>query len=98
MPRLVNRNPKYCHHRGSGQAYVVIDGRNLYLGPHGSKRSKEAYDRLVAEWLQNRRSLPGGTSALLVSNLIVAFWSYAQIHYRNADGTASTELDLFKYA
>ena len=24
--------PAYCHHKGSGQAYVTLDGQRIYLG------------------------------------------------------------------
>ncbi|HOH49810.1 MAG TPA: tyrosine-type recombinase/integrase [Candidatus Hydrogenedentes bacterium] len=41
--------PKYRHHKASGQAVVTIQGRDHYLGPHGSHESIERYARLVAE-------------------------------------------------
>ena len=31
--------PSYCLHKASGCAVVRIDGRNRYLGPHGSPES-----------------------------------------------------------
>ncbi len=41
--------PAYRKHRGSGQAIVTLNGKDFYLGPHGSKVSKGEYDRLIAE-------------------------------------------------
>ena len=32
--------PKYRKHRASGQAVVTLNGRDIYLGPHGTKASK----------------------------------------------------------
>ncbi len=56
MPRLVDALPKYRRHKASGQAVVTLNGRDHYLGPHGTKASKAFYDRLIAEWLiQGRR-------------------------------------------
>jgi hypothetical protein len=47
MPLLVHATPKYRHHRVSGQAVVLIQGKYHYLGPFGSEGSKAAYDRLI---------------------------------------------------
>ena len=32
MPRFTNGLPKYRKHKASGQAYVVLSGRQIYLG------------------------------------------------------------------
>ncbi|MGC4032195.1 MAG: site-specific integrase [Tepidisphaeraceae bacterium] len=55
MPRKPAALPSYRHHKASGQAYVVLSGRQIYLGPHGTKLSRDAYDRHVAEWLARGR-------------------------------------------
>jgi hypothetical protein len=57
MPRLSNSLPKYRKHKASGQAIVTLNGRDIYLGPHGTKASKREYDRIIGEWLQNGRQL-----------------------------------------
>ena len=36
-------------HKGTGQAYVQLNGRRHYLGRHGPE-AKERYDRLIGEW------------------------------------------------
>lgn len=51
MPKLVNSLPSYRRHKASGQAVVTLNGKDHYLGPHGSKVSRDEYDRLIAEWL-----------------------------------------------
>lgn len=33
------REPGYCHHRPTGQAYVRFSGKTVYLGPYGSPES-----------------------------------------------------------
>ena len=50
------REPGYCLHKPTGQAYVRFDGKPFYLGEFGSEVSKERYNRLKAEWLVNRHS------------------------------------------
>ena len=54
MPTLISSVPKYRKHKATGQAIVTIQGRDFYLGPHGTKASKLEYDRLIGEWLAAR--------------------------------------------
>ena len=49
MPRLTTRNPSYRLHKASSQAIVTLNGEDVYLGPYGSKESRQKYDRAVAE-------------------------------------------------
>jgi hypothetical protein len=50
--------PNYRLHKATGQAIVELAGRRFYLGKHGSKASREEYERRVAEYLGNGRKLP----------------------------------------
>jgi integrase len=52
--------PQYCLHKGSGQAYVKIDGRRIYLGSHNSTESKRRYSEEIDRWreLQECGRLP----------------------------------------
>jgi len=79
-------DPKYVRH-SSGQARVVIDGKTHYLGRHGSRESRAAYHRLIAEWRGNGCALPAGDDRLTVNDLVLAYWKHAQDYYRRADGT-----------
>ena len=42
---------KLGHHRASGQARVLIDGRHVYLGKYGSAEAEEKYRRIIAEYV-----------------------------------------------
>jgi hypothetical protein len=97
MPRLINSLPKYRKHRASGQAFVELNGRRHYLGPHGTKASKLEYDRLIAEWLQHGRQIQPGPQGgeLTVVRLIVADMHYARGYYRR-DGKPTTEVESFR--
>ena len=55
MPRLAQKVPKYRRHKASGQAFVELNRRRHYLGPRGSRTSRDSYDRLIGEWLQTGR-------------------------------------------
>ncbi len=86
MPKLRNVIPKYAKHRGSGQATVTLNGREFYLGSHGSKVSKIAYDRLVAEWLANDRRGETEPDSITVVEVVAAFLKWAKGHYRKQSG------------
>ena len=93
MPRLTRSVPSYRKHRSSGQAIVTLGGRDFYLGPYGTKVSRNEYDRLVGEWLQQGRQLADDKSdlvSLCVNQLIVAYLHFAQGYYRK-HGRLTTE-------
>jgi hypothetical protein len=90
MPRLSTSNPKYRKHT-SGRAVVTIDGKDIYLGTHGTKTSKVEYDRVIAEYLAAGRRLLTAAHEPTVSEIALAFWKHAMAYYRkpvlNADGS-----------
>lgn len=83
-----SRIPSYRLHKPSGLAVARLNGRDIYLGEHGSPQSRQRYERLIAEWLTNHRQVPtesdpvhapGGD--LTVNELLVAYWEHAQAYY-----------------
>ncbi len=80
MPTLRHQNPRYRKHKASGQASVTLNGRDFYLGPHGTKASRAEYDRLIGEWLTGGRRLPA-TSDLTVAELIARYWRRVTGYY-----------------
>src|SRR5260221_4242648 len=96
MPRLVNRNPKYRHHKASGQAIVTLNGNDVYLGPHNSARSRKEYDRVVSEWLSRGRQPPGEDTDRRVADVIIAYMIFATGHYPGVSGKG--ELSSIKLA
>jgi integrase len=88
MPRLVRTLPQYRKHRASGQAVVTLNGRDHYLGPHGTKASRVEYDRLVIEYLSSGRSPSFGAAQhdLTVVELAAEYLQHAKAYY----GTAKT--------
>jgi hypothetical protein len=57
-PRPKTLEPKYRHHKSSGQAYVVIDGKDVWLGQHGTAASRKKYFAVVSEWIARDRQGP----------------------------------------
>ncbi len=83
MPRLTRSVPKYRKHRASGQAVVTLDGKDHYLGPHGTKTSRLEYDRLVGEWQLNGRTLKADSTKpdITVVELLAAYIKFARTYY-----------------
>ena len=83
MPRLSQSVPKYRKHKASGQAFIELNGRRHYLGPHGSKVSKLEFDRLITEWLSAGRSAAYGVAehAVSIAELVVDYVEYVKAYY-----------------
>lgn len=62
MARSKSALPKYCLHRGSGQAVVYINRKPLYLGAHGSLESKREYERVLDELTAGKSSTAAPTA------------------------------------
>lgn len=101
MPRLTAIYPAYRKHKASGQAVVTLSGKDHYLGPHGTKTSKAAYDRLIAEWLAAGRTLPTATTPeaapYRVTELCAAYVRFAEVYYRK-DGKPTKSMLRVKVA
>ncbi len=97
MPRLTSQTPKCRKHKASGQAVVTLNGRDIYLGAHGTKASKQEYDRLIGEWLANGRRLAprGSTHDLAIVEVVNAFWKHAKECYFQPGGN-NGELGSFR--
>lgn len=93
MPPLSAKLPKYRKHRPTGRAVVTLNGKDHYLGMHGTNASKTAYDDLVARWLANGRRLPDDRDevpAITVNELLAQFYRHAKQHYRKNGKTTGT--------
>ena len=73
----------YRYHKATGQAVVTLNGKALYLGPHGTTESRAAYDRLISEWLSHGRYLPGRIliGDLSVAERCAAYLDFAESYY-----------------
>ena len=43
------RIPQYRLHRATGLGVVRLNGRDIYLGLHGTSESRQKYERVIAE-------------------------------------------------
>ena len=65
--------PRYCRHKASGKAVVWLGRKCVYLGPYGSRESKEEYEKQVRDWLARAKEVPVANE-LLVLELTAAYW------------------------
>src|SRR5437773_8035396 len=87
--------PKYSKHKASGRAYSRFDGRCIYFGRYGTPSSREAFDRLKAEWIQNGGRLPTAPHEATVTEVVVAYTEFAIGYYRK-DGKQTDEVRMIK--
>jgi integrase len=105
MSRRRNLIPTYRLHKQSGQAVVTLTDalggrKDVLLGRHGASESRAEYLRVITEWEACGRQLPAPKSSptdLTVNELLVRFWQHAERHYRQADGTHTSELNDYRF-
>jgi integrase len=99
--------PRYRFHRQSGQAVVSLPlGNGTYkdvlLGPFDTPESRQEYARILAEWEANGRKassvLAFSVEGQTINEVMLAFWKYAEQHYRRPDGTQTGELREYRSA
>ena len=76
--------PNYRLHKATGQAFIELGGRRFYLGKHGSKASKEEYQRKLAEYLANGKKLPPtlAKTGITCQELAIHFLEWAEGYYQ----------------
>jgi len=104
MPPRLRKPPAYRLHKPTGQAVVRIDGRDHYLGKHGTEASHEAYRRLIAGWATSPRPDPASASRstvgvdLTINELMVAYWDKHVTGYYTKNGRPTSEVDNIRQA
>ncbi len=87
MPRLTNRLPRLCEHKGTDRAIVYLDGRAVYCGKVGSAESRARYKQVVADWLAARDTKERPASAskpsggCTITDLVLKFKRYTETHH-----------------
>lgn len=94
---------------GKSLGFVVLDGQRHYLGAWNSPESKEAYRRLIAEWLTSDplvRAMKGHTATVraasshapTVAELAAAYLRWCDSYYRTPDGQPTGEASQIERA
>jgi len=96
--KKTTRTPKFRHHKASGQGFVELNGRRLYLGRYELPETRQRYHQTVAEWLAAGRQLPVPHDEITVVELCARFMDHALAYYRAPDGRPTGELDGIRQA
>jgi integrase len=95
------RIPSYRLHKATGQAVVTFQGKDHYLGQHGTAESRLKYERLIISWMQapgeapQMEPKPGDD--LTVAELAAMYFKWAATYYVKA-GQKTTEMTNVKRA
>jgi ABC-type nitrate/sulfonate/bicarbonate transport system substrate-binding protein len=90
--------PKYRQqkYKKGKLAFVELNGHRHYLGKYGSRESKQKYERLLAEWIENGKNSQVDPNEITVVEVIARFWEHALQHYRRLDGKQTCEVSNFR--
>jgi integrase len=96
MPRIKHT---YRHHKASGQAFVSLGGKRVYLGKYGSEESKQRYRMVLAEWkttgrIPDTRDVPAAGPT--INEILVPYVEHVDAYYRHPDGTPTSEVSNTK--
>ena len=82
--RQSTKIPSYRLHKPSGRGVVTLNGRDIWLGKHGTPDSRERYDRAVNEWLANGRRPVRTTTTedMTIVELVTSFWPHVEETYQ----------------
>jgi len=94
------KTPKYRKQkRPDGYlAFVELNGQRFYLGKYNSRRSRQKYHQLLAEWSETGNVMPAKKDEITIIELIHRFWTHANKHYRKPDGTPTSEIHNYQAA
>src|SRR5688572_15672685 len=93
MVRKHNALPQMRHHRASNQAYVFLNGHDVYLGVFGTPAARAEHHRVIAEWLAHGRRLPADD--LTIAELALRYQEFAESYYAS---TSTGEIPGIKTA
>lgn len=88
--------PSLRHHKASGQGFVELNGRRIYLGRFDVPGTRQRYHRTIAEWIANGKRLPVDAREITITELIAQFWRHVEGYYRKPDGTRTQEALCFR--
>jgi integrase len=98
--------PSYRLHKATGQAFVQVKGRRIYLGRYGTEPSQERYRRFVAELVASPAAELSRSTAGLdvrpgaspeIAEIALAYWRFAKGYYVK-DGSPTGQIPIVRQA
>ena len=98
IPTKPRKIPELRHHKGSGQGYVEIAGRSIYLGRFGEPETEAKYHQIIAEWLAGGVHVASPPETITVVELLAAYLDCAETYYVTPAGEPTKEFEQIQYA
>ena len=92
------RAPSLRHHKASGQGYVVLNGKAVYLGRYDTPEARQKYHQVISEWMAAGNQLPTEPNKITVKEVLARFWTHAKQYYRTETDGRIKELEQFRLA
>ena len=73
--------PKLCHHKGTGRAYVRINGKQHYLAKWGTREAERAYHELCIVLREHGGQLPVEPEHISVAEVIKLYFQHCKGYY-----------------
>ena len=67
---------------GQDRAFVELDGKRHYLGAFDDPTSKQAYHRLVSEWMANGQRLKANPSTITITEVCSRYYQFVEATYQ----------------
>lgn len=93
-----HRIPKLRHHKASGRAYAVLNGKAVYFGEHGTPEAAEKYHQTIIKWLAAGRATAADSKSITVKEVVARYWRFAQRYYVCPDGRPTGEVNNIRQA
>ena len=90
--------PPLRQHKSTGQGYVLLNGRFIYLGRFDHPETRVKYERVLAEWLAAGRQLPTPQDQITVKELLARFLQWAKEYYTPTGTEPAYEIEKYKRA
>ncbi|HNR30967.1 MAG TPA: tyrosine-type recombinase/integrase [Candidatus Hydrogenedentes bacterium] len=88
------RLPKFRIHKATGQGYVELNRRRVYLGKADNPATLQAYHAKVAEWLASGCQAAAPASAITISEVAAEYLKHATVYFRRKDGTPTSQITI----
>ncbi|RPI64315.1 MAG: site-specific integrase [Planctomycetaceae bacterium] len=83
--------PSLNLHKPTGQGYVRLNGRFIYLGRFDAAETHQKYHQLIAEWMVLGRQLQQPQEEITVLEIVASYMIHAKSYYVDPDGQPTKE-------
>jgi len=75
------QTPRLCHHKGTGRAYVRLNGKQVYLAKWGSAEAERRYFELCCTLREHGGQLPVEPERISVAEVVKLYFAHCRDYY-----------------